>query len=281
MDRPARANLDKQSVDNSIMRWWLIVLALITVHASVQRNGLADSAPVLESKLKLSGYEFLTKTTKNLQDDDFSNPGMLWVDRGFSLYSMPISENQSCSSCHGNSGEEFNSIAVSYPQIDKKSNELINLETRINLCRERYLSQAPLPYEDDDLLSLTAYITSKSRGETIKFDEAQNLATHLNAGENYFFTRRGQMNLSCSQCHDENWGKYMRGDPISQGHSNGFPTYRFEWQSLGSLHRRFRDCDLGVRAEPHKGGSLIYTQLELYLRSRSDGLTIESPSVRR
>ncbi|MEM8920543.1 MAG: sulfur oxidation c-type cytochrome SoxA, partial [Pseudomonadota bacterium] len=29
-----------------------------------------------------SGYEFLTRDTQNLQDDDFANPGFLWVDRG-------------------------------------------------------------------------------------------------------------------------------------------------------------------------------------------------------
>lgn len=263
------------------MRLWIILFLLVSVHASEQVTSIAEIVPPLEPRTSLSGYEFLHDETKALQDDEFANPGMLWVDRGFELFSSGNSRKQSCSSCHGNDGEEFIGIADSYPKLDKKNGELINIEGRINLCRSRYLSQAPLQYEDDDLLALTAFVISKSRGETINREWDSRLSEHWDAGHEYFYTRRGQMNLSCSQCHDENWGKRMRGDTISQGHSNGFPTYRFEWQTLGSLHRRFRDCDLGVRAEPHEGGSLIYTQLELYLQTRSNGLTIESPSVRR
>ena len=100
-------------------------------------------------------------------------------------------------------------------------------------------------------------------------------------GRAYFYTRRGQLNLSCSNCHNQNWGKQLRGDTISQGHGNGFPAYRFEWQNIGSLHRRFRDCDMGVRAEPLPYGSATYIALELYLAERSKGLTVETPAVRR
>lgn len=263
------------------MRVLLFLLLLITVPASEQITSEAEIDQEGKTQPSLSGYEFLHEETKALQDDAFANPGMLWVDRGYELYSMAATGNRSCSSCHGSSGEEFIGIADSYPSLDERTGELVNIENRINLCRSRYLSQSQLPYEHDDLLALTAYVLSKSRGKTIDRKPEKHLIEHWEVGRDYFHTRRGQMNLSCSQCHDENWGKQMRGDTISQGHSNGFPTYRFEWQSLGSLHRRFRDCDLGVRAEPHEAGSLIYTQLELYLQLRANGLAIESPSVRR
>ena len=106
-------------------------------------------------------------------------------------------------------------------------------------------------------------------------------ASYLDQGRDYFLTRRGQFNLSCQQCHTENWGKRLRGDTISQGHSNGFPAYRFEWQSIGSLHRRLRDCDTGVRAEPLLFGDETYIALELYLAARGGGLEVETPAVRR
>ena len=263
------------------MRFWLFLLLLIIVPASEQITSEAEIDREAKTPPSLSGYEFIHEETQALQDDEFANPGMLWVDRGYDLYSTAVTENQSCSSCHGSNGEEFIGIADSYPRLDERTSELVNIENRINLCRIRYMSQSRLSYEHDDLLALTAYVLSKSRGKTINRKSEKHLTEHWEAGRDYFHTRRGQMNLSCSQCHDENWGKQMRGETISQGHSNGFPTYRFEWQSLGSLHRRFRDCDLGVRAEPHAGGSLIYTQLELYLQHRANGLTIESPSVRR
>ena len=100
-------------------------------------------------------------------------------------------------------------------------------------------------------------------------------------GEDYFFTRRGQYNLACNQCHNDNWGRQLRGDTISQGHGTAFPGYRFEWQSLGSLQRRLRDCDAGVRAEPLAYGSDDYLAVELYLAKRAEGLPIEVPGVRR
>ena len=94
-------------------------------------------------------------------------------------------------------------------------------------------------------------------------------------------TRRGQLNFSCQQCHDETWGKRLRGDTISQGHGNGFPAYRFEWEGFGSLHRRLYDCDTGVRAEPFPLGSQTYVDLEYYLAIRASGLPVESPGIRR
>jgi sulfur-oxidizing protein SoxA len=73
----------------------------------------------------------------------------------------------------------------------------------------------------------------------------------------------------------------LRGDKISQGHGNGYPIYRLEWQSAGSLHRRLRSCDIGVRAQPHQLGSQTYTEVELFLRQRAGSLPLEVPAVRR
>ena len=122
---------------------------------------------------------------------------------------------------------------------------------------------------------------SEAMPETANWNPSSKLAASYAEGRNYFFRRRGQLNLACHHCHDRNWGKMLRGDRISQGHGNAFPAYRLEWQTLGSLHRRFRDCDVGVRAQPHEAGSGIYTSLELYLARRAAQLPMESPGVRR
>lgn len=42
---------------------------------------------------------------------------------------------------------------------------------------------------------------------------------------------------------------------IPQAHPTGYPIYRLEWQSMGSLQRRLRNCMTGVRAEPYAYGS--------------------------
>ena len=64
----------------------------------------------------------------------------------------------------------------------------------------------------------------------------------LTLGKELFQQRWGQLNLSCGQCHDDNWGKRLAGSVIPQAHPTGYPIYRLEWQSLGSLPRRLRGC---------------------------------------
>ena len=86
--------------------------------------------------------------------------------------------------------------------------------------------------------------------------------------------------MSCSQCHDDNWGKRLAGSVIPQGHPTGYPLYRLEWQSLGSLQRRLRNCVIGVRAEPYEYGAPENVALELYLMERARGMVIETPAVR-
>lgn len=228
-----------------------------------------------------SGFAFLQPDTQALQDDAFSNPGYLWVDRGAELFATSEVGEASCASCHGTGERSLAGIAGTYPKIDDQSGELINLEGRINLCRERHQNRSALPYESDALLSLTAYVAEQSRGMSLAPDTSPAANALASIGYDYFTTQRGQLNLSCQQCHDQNWGKQLRGDTISQGHGNAFPAYRLEWQSLGSLHRRLRDCDTGVRAEPLPFGDEVYVAVELYLAQRAAGLEIESPGVRR
>ena len=225
-----------------------------------------------------SGYTFLSAETQAMQDDSFANPGYLWVDRGAALFEDRSGAAPSCASCHttGLAG-----IAATYPAIDEVTGDLLNLEGRINQCRIRHQTLPALDYESDDLLALTAFVASQSAGMPVSAFADGAAATHYQNGRDYFFTRRGQFNLSCHQCHDENWGKRLRGDTISQGHGNGFPAYRLEWQTLGSLQRRIRDCDVGVRAEPKAFGDPTYIDLELYLSARASGLDMESPAIRR
>ena len=100
------------------------------------------------------------------------------------------------------------------------------------------------------------------------------------AGRTLFTRRQGQLNLSCAQCHDDRAGQRLGGSVIPQGHANGYPEYRLEWQSVGSLERRLRNCMIGVRAEPFADDSLDLVELELYLGARANGLAVETPAVR-
>ena len=244
---------------------------------------LVGCSPALDTKIPSpetlqSGYEFLTPETQALQDDVFENPAMLWVDRGEALFKAGDNA-PSCASCHA--GETFSSAAARFPKIEKSSGALVNLEGRINLCRIEHQDKSSLPYESDDLLALTSFVAKRAKGLPRRLNMTPKLQQAAKRGEAYFHARRGQMNLPCAQCHNAHWGQKLRGDTISQGHAIGFPTYRFEWENVGSLHRRLSDCDIGVRAQPKALGSKDYLDLEVYLALRAEGLPLEAPSVRR
>jgi sulfur-oxidizing protein SoxA len=106
------------------------------------------------------------------------------------------------------------------------------------------------------------------------------LAPFVAQGKTLYERREGQINLSCAQCHNDNWGKNLAGNTVPQGHPNAYPLYRLEWQSVGSLQRRLRNCLVGMRAEPYSYGAPEYVALELYLRERASGMMIETPGVR-
>ncbi|MGF1526735.1 MAG: sulfur oxidation c-type cytochrome SoxA [Candidatus Competibacterales bacterium] len=247
--------------------------------------GLALAAepehPIPREK-RQSGYAFLSPETQALQDDPWANPGLLWVDQGAELWRQaPGSGAKACSACHGDDGQDLVGAATRYPAFDDTQNALLNLEQRINSCRQHRQGLEPLAYESDALLSLTTFVANLSAGLSVNVTIDGPARPHFEAGRDYFYRRRGQLNLACHQCHDSAYGRMLRGDRISQGHGNGFPTYRLEWQTVGSLHRRLRACDLGVRAEPFGYGSAEYVNLELFLAWRARGLPIETPAVRR
>ncbi len=253
---------------------WLFAL-LAPVLASVSASVLAWAGPLR------SGSDFISADLKARQADDAANPGMLWVSEGAVLWQTPMgAAGKACTACHGEAAESMRGVAARYPRVDPKSGRLLNLEGRINLCRRSNQSAAPYAYESDELLALTAFVARQSEG--LPMDVAVDGAAEpfLQRGRAFFYRRRGQLNLSCAQCHDDNAGRPLRGDTISHGLANGYPAYRLEWQSLGSLHRRLRSCSFGVRAVRDDYGSQALVELELFLAGRARGVLIETPAIR-
>jgi sulfur-oxidizing protein SoxA len=227
-----------------------------------------------------SGSAFLGQDLRTLQADEFANPGMLWVERGEKLWSEPAGKaNRSCAGCHRDGS--MRGVAARYPKIDAASGKLLNLEGRINLCRTARMGAEALRYESEDLLALTAFVARQSRGEPLSAAIDGPARVRFEAGRIFYHQRRGQLNLSCAHCHDANWGKRLLAETITQGHPNGWPAYRLEWQTLGSLERRLRACLSGIRAEMLPYGAPEYLDLELFLAWRAQGLAVETPGVRR
>jgi sulfur-oxidizing protein SoxA len=241
----------------------------------------AQERPIPREKVQ-SGVAFLAPDQRALQHDAFANPGMLWVERGERLWRDPAGAGgKSCATCHGDARASMKGVAARYPVFDAKAGRLVNLEGRINECRAAHQGVTPLPYESEALLSLTVYVAHQSRGMPVAVAIDGPAREHFETGEKLYHQRRGQLNLSCAQCHTENWGRKLGPETISQGHPNAYPLYRLEWQTLGSLERRFRSCLSGIRAEMLPYGSPAYLDLELYVAWRAAGLEIETPGVRR
>jgi len=228
-----------------------------------------------------SGYEFMGRETRAMQDDDVVNPGMLWVLDGEALWSRRSgAADRSCADCHGDARASMKGVAARYPAFDAARGRPINLEQRINVCRADRQQAPPLAFESRELLALAAYVARQSRGLPVEVVIDERTKPFLDAGRATFFRRQGQLNLACTQCHDERWGKKLAGNPIPQAHPTGYPLYRLEWQGLGSLQRRLRNCFTGIRAEPYPYGAPESVDLELYLMWRARGMKVEAPAVR-
>ena len=248
----------------------LLVLAFCTT---------ASAQPTPDTRR--SGFDDMSPQTQAMQRDDMQNPGMLWVQDGAALWERaPGPSAKPCAACHGAASRSMRGVAAAYPAFDAKLKRPVDLAQRINLCRERHQQAAPLAAESQELLALESHIALQSRGLPVTPPTDPRLQPHRARGEALYMQRLGQLDLSCAQCHDERAGQRLGGSVIPQGRANGYPLYRLEWQQLGSLQRRLRNCMTGVRAEPFAYGDPALVELALYLAWRDRGMKIEAPAVR-
>ena len=236
----------------------------------------AGDIPLAERR---SGYEFMSRETRAMQDDEATGPAAFSLLDGETLWNRKEGPaGLACASCHA----DMKGVAARYPRVDETRVKKIpiNLEQQINVCRTERQKASAFAYESRELLALTAYVARQSRGLPIAIERNDATAPFIAAGRERFNRRQGQLNLSCAQCHDDHWGKRLAGSVIPQAHPTGYPIYRLEWQAVGSLQRRLRNCLTGIRAETPPYGAQELVELELFLMSRANGMRLETPAVR-
>jgi sulfur-oxidizing protein SoxA len=255
--------------------WLPVVFAASFAMAQVS----ADRAGVDKRR---SGYQDMGPSLQKMQDDDTANPGMLFVQLGEQLWAKPVgAANKSCADCH--TVAAMKGVAARYPAMvrdAKDGDRPIDLEGRIRLCRTANQQAGPLAPESRELLSLAAFVARQSRGLPIAPPDDPRLAPFREQGAEIYRRRQGQLNLSCAICHDDNAGKKLAGVTIPEAHPTGYPIYRLEWQALGSLRRRLRNCLVGIRAEAYPQDAIEYVALEIFLMDRAKAMPIEAPGVR-
>jgi L-cysteine S-thiosulfotransferase len=269
------------------MRLWVVAVIFA---AALGASGIAaqerKSYPPRDSDNPLneliSGYEFSPIKIRSDQDDDFDNPGFAWISRGETLWSeVDGTAGKSCASCHNNPGETMRGAGNSYPKLQEAAKGVINLEQRINLCRQTNMKAQVWPYGSDALLGMTAYIKLQARTVPVDVKTDGPAKPVFEQGKTLYNTRMGQLGMSCAHCHNDHYGDNYRAEVLSQGHSNGFPAYQTKTRTFISLHQRLRNCMRDMRAEPFEVGSPELVALELYLAWRGKGLPVETPAVRR
>ena len=229
----------------------------------------------------ISGWHFRSDETQALEADDFDNPGMVFVDIGQEQWdTVEGTENKSCASCHEDPAESMKGVRAVYPKWNDNAEEVRTLAQQINTCREERMGAEPYGYTSGQMANMEALISVQSRGMPVDVAIDGPAESTWAWGKELYYTRTGQLELSCANCHEDNYGNMIRADHLSQGQINGFPVYRLKNAKLNTLHAQFKVCVRDTRAETYKPGSPEFVALELYVASRGNGLSVEGPSVR-
>lgn len=254
------------------MRGWTAVLAALVVATAAAQPITPDA--------RRSGAETMSPQLQAMQRDDLANPAMLAAGDGEQLWNSAPKDGKSCHDCHGAANTSMKGVALRYPAFDAASGRILSLSARIEQCRSERQTLPPLASEAPQRVALEAHIALQSRGLPLPPLDDARLTQAIARGKMLYFQRLGQLDLSCAQCHDDNHGKRLGGSVIPQGHPTGYPLYRLEWQTTGTLARRIRNCLTGIRAQPFAADAPEMTALELYLKQRATGMISDAPGVR-
>ena len=296
--RKRSQSLKAQKREDHIMKKFTRTLTCVLALSAITTLAIAneDAELIINEELKIStkasapadsaldelvsGWRFRIKETQALQMDDFDNPSFIFIEQGEELFAkVDGTEGKSCASCHEDVGS-FKGLRAALPRHNSSSGKLDTMETIVNNCRTERMGAEPWKWSKGKMTAMTSLISFQSRGMPMNVKVDGNVADAYKMGEELYYTRVGQLDMSCANCHEDNYGIMIRADHLSQGQINGFPTYRLKNAKMNSIHARFKGCMKNIRATPYKEGSDEFRALELYVASRGNGLSVESPSVR-
>jgi len=259
------------------------------VHADPEADRLAlveyyqQRFPDIEWQDFANGLYAFDEDARNqwIEMEDFP-PYEIAVEEGEEYFNTPFANGKGYTDCFDNGGI---GIRQNYPYFDRTLGEVVTMELAINQCREEN-DEEPLPYLVGELVAISAYMSYTSRGSTVNVnvpsDDPRALQA-FEAGKEFYYSRRGQLNFACSSCHAQSAGLSLRADSLSTslGQTTHWPVYRSSWGDIGSLHKRFSECNVQVRARPFEAQSLEFRNLEYFLTYLSNGLQLNGPGSRR
>lgn len=225
-------------------------------------------------------YSIDAPSREQWMDIEVFPPYELSIDAGREAWDKPFANGKTYSDCFGDGA-----VRGQYPYWDSERKEIITMELAINECREAN-GEKPLKYAKGKIADISSYMSYVSRGQKINVvipeDDPDAIAAY-ERGKQFYYSKRGQLNFACIDCHGSGSGNRIRAEKLSPalGHVSHWPVYRLKWGNMGTLHRRFGGCNRQVRAASFKPQSPQYRELELFLTYMSNGLEYNGPGVRK
>ena len=274
------------------MKRFLIACFLFVVMANVYatpeddrlalREFFSQRFPDLDLNEMINGLYAFDEGAREqwIEMEDFP-PYEIAIEEGEEAFVVPFANGKSYADCFENGGM---GIKQNYPRFDTDSGELITLEYAINKCRTDN-GEEPLPWLTGELAAISAYMAYTSRGNKMNVvipDDPRALQAY-ESGKEYYYTRRGQLEFACENCHMQSANNLLRADRLSGmlGQATHWPVYRSKWGETGTLHKRFMECNVQVRAKPYEAQSQVYRELEYFLSYMSNGMEMNGPASRR
>ena len=226
-------------------------------------------------------YSILPEARQQWESIEEFPPYEIAIENGEKLYHSKFANGKSLADCFGPEG----AVRGQYPLWDKDRGMVVTMERAVNECREAN-GEKPYGWKKGKIADVTAYMSYNSRGQEVKVDipsdDPRALAAYED-GKEHFYTKRGQLNFACADCHMLTAGNLYRADTTSPafGHATSWPVFRSKWQSMGTLHRRFGGCHKNIRANPYKAQGAEYSNLEYFVTYMSNGLDFNGPAARK
>ena len=226
-------------------------------------------------------YSILPEAREQWEAIEEFPPYELAIEEGEKIYNKTFANGKSLKDCFGEDG----AVREQYPHWNKERGMVMTMELAINECLEAN-GEKPLKYKKGAMAAVSAYMAYNSRGQVINVeipsDDPRALAAYED-GKEHFYTKRGQLNFACADCHMHTSGMNYRSETVSPafGHATNWPVYRAKWQEMGTLHRRFAGCHNNIRANPFKAQGEEYRNLEYFISYMSNGLEFNGPAARK
>ena len=206
-----------------------------------------------------------------------------FLDRGLAAWEAPLKDGSTLAQC-----VEGKPAGNQYPYMGEDG-KVNTIEMDVIDCLVAAGEEKP-KYTSPKLAELTMAYKSQANGEPVDIDYSSEAMREVYAkGREFYWTKRGQLNMACADCHVHNAGNRVRGDVLSAGlgHTTGFPVYRTKWavanekKAVGSIQRRYKGCNNNLRASAFKPGGPEYTALEVYETIMSSGVPLRVPAQRQ